>query len=116
MSTNLVGNYQREKTNLLKSDLHLVIGTRMKPTDAKPSHYLMMKEPNQSNRYISSLYPMGLNGAINGLQVYCFDYDNGYYQLTIDLLGASSIIQLEGVKKSKNASTQKPIKYLKCTK
>lgn len=89
--TNLVGTYQKDKSNLTKGPIHLVIGTRQKPTPSKPSHFLLFRQPNGSHTYISSLYPIGLNEAKNGSQAYSFDLDRIGYILTIEQDGKTTI-------------------------
>lgn len=43
MGTNLVGQFHIDKSNLLKPNLHLVIGSRKKQSANKPKHFLLEK-------------------------------------------------------------------------
>jgi len=88
---NLIGSYQKDKSNLHKGDIQLVIGTRQKPTPTKPSHFLLFRHPTGKHTYISSLYPIGLNEAKNGSQAYSFDLDNIGYILAIEQGGTTTI-------------------------
>ena len=89
--TNLVGSYQKDKSNLTKGSIHLVIGTRQKPTITKPSHFLLFRHPKGNHTYISSLYPLSLKQAENDLQAYSFDLDSVGYILTIEQGGEVTI-------------------------
>jgi len=89
--TNLVGSYQKDKSNLLKGPIHLVIGTRQKPTPTKPSHFLLFRQPKGNHTYISSLYPIACNQPKNELQAYSFDLDSANYILTIEQGGEVTI-------------------------
>lgn len=89
--TNLVGTYQKDKSNLLKGNIHLVIGTRQKPTITKPSHFLLFRHPKGNHTYISSLYPLSQKQAKNDSQAYSFDLDSVNYILTIEQGGEVTI-------------------------
>ena len=89
--SNLVGTYQKDKSNLQRGNIHLVIGTRQKPTLRKPSNFLLFKHPTGKYTYISSLYPIGKDEAKNDLQAYSFDLDNIGYILTIEQGGSATI-------------------------
>ena len=56
--TNLVGNYQIAKSNLVSDTITLVIGTRKKPEITKPKNYLLLKLARNGFEYVSSLYPV----------------------------------------------------------
>lgn len=84
MQTNLAGQYVTDKSNLIRADLHLVIGQRKKPTLTKPKYYLLARLSPSSHVFISSLYPTGQESPENGLQVYSLDHTGRSYTLTID--------------------------------
>lgn len=83
---NLQGRYQIQKSNLVLdgADWSLVIGRRQKPTPKKPLHYLLYRSKAGKHTYISSLFPKGQDGSINGLETYSLDLDGIYYILTLD--------------------------------
>jgi hypothetical protein len=88
---NLIGTYQKDKSNLYKGDIQLVIGTRQKPTLRKPSNFLLFRHPTGKHTYISSLYPIACNEPKNDSQAYSFDLDNMGYILTIEQGGKATI-------------------------
>jgi hypothetical protein len=88
---NLIGTYQKDKSNLYKGDIQLVIGTRQKPTLRKPSNFLLFRHPTGKHTYISSLYPIACNEPKNDSQAYSFDLDNIGYILTIEQGGKATI-------------------------
>jgi hypothetical protein len=95
MGTNLIGNYHLSKSNLIKGETHLVIGTRHKPAINKPKHYLLARLSPTNHKYISSLYPT--DGAGNLLN-FTFDYGGGTYQLSMDKATETAKIDpLEGL-------------------
>lgn len=81
MSTNLSGQFQIDKSNLISPNLHLVIGTRKHPTPNKPKNYILQKV-GQSFKYISSIYMQPPTGQ-EMPQIYEFDYNGGKYTLSI---------------------------------
>lgn len=91
---NLEGNYQLQKSNLVKQGLNgsLVIGRRKKPTPQKPLFYLLHRSIKGKHTYISSLYPQGQDGSLNALEVYSLDLDGIYYILTLDRDGGTGSI------------------------
>ena len=94
---NLQGRYQIQKSNLVQdgTDWSLVIGRRQKPTPKKPLHYLLYRSKAGKHTYISSLFPKGQDGSINGLETYSLDLDGIYYILTLDRdKGTGSIIAI----------------------
>lgn len=84
MDTNLTGQFVIDKSNLIRSDLHLVIGQRKKPTPTKPKYYLLARLSPSSHVFISSLYPTGQESPEIGSQVYSLDHTGRSYILTID--------------------------------
>ena len=79
MTSNLEGSYQIDKTNVVNSKYHLVIGTRKKPTPDKPKYYLLHRLSPTNHKYISSLY------TINGQEMakyYSFEWQGQHYTLT----------------------------------
>lgn len=85
MNVNLQGRYHIDKSNLLKGDLHLVIGTRKKPSANKPKNYLLHRL-GKYHSYLSSLYPVPVQDSIQGVtdaQIWEFDYQGGKYTLAI---------------------------------
>ena len=87
MNPNLVGGYDLSKSNLTAPNLHLVIGTRHKPEATKPKHYLLLRLPDRSHRYISSLYPatsrQDAPTSPQDAQIFTFDYKGVEYTLTL---------------------------------
>jgi hypothetical protein len=77
--TNLIGKYQISKSNLVSNSTHLVIAQRKKVEGTKPKQYLLLKTPNNTFQYISSLYPSKV-----GAMVYEIDFSGIKYMLTID--------------------------------
>jgi hypothetical protein len=93
MSSNLVGLYQIDKSNLLKQseNLHLVIGTRKQPTPTKPKYYLLQRLPNNRHIYVSSLFDAP-QWAENGLQVYSLDWQGVNLKLTMNQTAQTAAI------------------------
>lgn len=87
MGVKLVGQYQIDKSNLLRSGLHLVIGTRKHPTLTKPKNYLLHRSGRQQ-RYLSSLYPVqdAPSGHLEA-QNWQFDYEGEGFVLSVDPAG-----------------------------
>ena len=82
----LVGQYQTDNSNLLnlsQSGLHLVIGTRKKPTPQKPKNYLLQRVSPTKHIYISSLFEWQELTA-EGISAYSMDYNGQDYVLHID--------------------------------
>jgi hypothetical protein len=82
----LVGDYQTDNTNFLnvsQSGLHLVIGTRKKPTPQKPKKYLLQKVSPTKYIYISSLFEWQ-EMTDNGITAYSIDYEGVDYVFRID--------------------------------
>lgn len=79
MNSNLEGQYHTDKSNLLKTDLHLVIGTRKKPSVHKPKYYLLHRLSPTNFQYISSLY---LLDGKEKEQIFSFDWQGQQYTLT----------------------------------
>ena len=83
---NLVGQYQTDNSNLLnvsQSGLHLVIGTRRKPTPQKPKSYLLQRLTPKQHIYISSLFEWQ-EVAKEGITAYSFDYQGAEYVLMLN--------------------------------
>jgi hypothetical protein len=81
----LVGHYQTDNTNFLnvsQSGLHLVIGTRKKPTHQKPKNYLLQKVSHTKYIYISSLFEWQ-EMTDNGITAYSLDYQGEHYVLKV---------------------------------
>lgn len=108
MDVNLVGRFHIDKSNLLKPDLHLVIGTRRKPSPNKPKNYLLIKAAGQFS-YLSSLYPFDQDMPVRSQEAQIFslewqgvDYlltlNTGLKQAEISLLqtGSNAAIPLKG--------------------
>lgn len=85
MDVNLVGRFHIDKSNLLKPDLHLVIGTRRKPSPNKPKHYLLIKAAGQFS-YLSSLYPFDQDMPVRSLEaeIYSLEWEGVNYLLTVN--------------------------------
>lgn len=79
MTSNLDGRYHTDKSNLLKQDIHLVVGSRKKPSIQKPKYYLLHRLSPTTHQYISSLYP--LDGQEKD-QIFTFDWKGQQYTLT----------------------------------
>lgn len=99
MFSNLVGQYQTDKSDLVKvsENLHLVIGTRQKPTPQKPKNYLLQRINPKQHIYISSLYEVPVfspNEPTAPLQAWSFDWQGKNYQLTIDHKNSTATISL----------------------
>jgi hypothetical protein len=96
MSTNLQGNYNFLQ-GILENNLQtLQIKSRRAQSD-KPNFYLVGINPDESEAYISSLYPHHVDWSLN--KHYQFDYGNDYYLLTIDEWHKVAEIKKIGVKK-----------------
>jgi len=83
MAVKLAGRYDLNKSNLLRNDLHLVIGTRHKASPNKPKNFLLHRS-GKDHFYLSSLYPV--QDAAEGsrdAQIWHFDYQGGKYTLAI---------------------------------
>ena len=93
MSSNLVGAFHIDKANLLSPDqkLHLVIGSRQKPTPTKPKYYLLQRLSPKEHIYISSLFEVP-EWSVNAPQHYSFDWKGQEYTLTIDQAKKTTII------------------------
>lgn len=89
MTTNLVGNYQITKSNLVSNSLHLVISERKKPEINKPKRYLLLKQGDKSFKYISSLYP-----SKEGDNSFEIDYNDIKYILRLDAENGSAVIEM----------------------
>lgn len=85
MAVKLNGVYQLEKSNLLKQGLHLIIGTRHKPSGNKPKNYLLEKTAQKQHKYVSSLYPApDTITRSESTQIWQFDYLGEDFLLTIN--------------------------------
>lgn len=82
--TNLIGRYHFDKSNLVKPDLHLVIGTRRKPSLTKPKHYLLIKS-GKDFLYLSSIYPFDqdMPEKVTDAQIFSLDFQGATYLLTL---------------------------------
>lgn len=95
MDINLQGRYHIDKSNLLKPNLHLVIGSRKKPSANKPKHFLLQKT-GSSFVYLSSLFPFNQDapeGATDA-QIFSFDWQGSYYLLNLETAGKQAEISL----------------------
>lgn len=80
----LCGQYQTDKSNLLKAGTHLVIATRRKESPNKPKNYLLLKESG-GFKYLSGLYPFtGDLEPISGVQFFSLDYQGEDYLLCLN--------------------------------
>lgn len=84
MATNLVGQFHIDKSNLLKPNLHLVIGSRKKQSANKPKHFLLEKT-GSSFKYLSSLYEFDqdMPDRSQEAQIFSFDWQGKDYLLTL---------------------------------
>lgn len=75
---NLAGVYDLHAANLKAKghDLALVIGTRQKPTELKPKHYLLLKRTTGGFEYISGMFPLSDSG-----EAYSIDYSGQIYRM-----------------------------------
>jgi hypothetical protein len=96
MITNLQGNYNFLQGILQNSLQSLKIKSRRAQSD-KPHFYLVGINPDESEAYISSLYPHQVDWSLN--KHFQFDYGNDYYLLTIDEWNNVAEIKKIGVKK-----------------
>lgn len=97
MTTNLIGRYHTDKSNLLGEGLHLVIATRRNPHPTKPRHYLLERiipppVDGPDHRYISGLFPPQ-NAPVSptDAQIWHFDYKGCRYTLQINPSGIAEI-------------------------
>lgn len=76
--TTLIGTYEVHGSNLLRADdgLTLVVATRKQSSIKKTANYLLLKL-NESFKYVSSLYPRGLNEC--GAKKFSIDYSGKRY-------------------------------------
>jgi hypothetical protein len=96
--TNLVGGYEIHKSDLKRGGVHLVIGTRHKPSANKSKRYLLQRLPNQSHNYISGLYPIQSDHPDR--EVYQLDFGGSDYTLTLNRAeGIAEIRQIRHTKK-----------------
>lgn len=98
--TNLVGNYQIAKSNLVSDTITLVIGTRKKPEITKPKNYLLLKLARNGFEYVSSLYPV-----IDAKNTFEIDYLGIKYVLNIADNNTSATI---GILQKAEAHTSNP--------
>jgi hypothetical protein len=89
MSTKIEGEYLLTKSNLHKSDVELVIGTRKKPEISKPKYYLLHKVSPKQFVYVSSLYPLD-----NSLNAFSLDFKGQKLTLKIDKENSKAEIQM----------------------
>lgn len=84
MNVNLVGQFHIDKSNLLKPNLHLVIGSRKKPSANKPKYFLLQKT-GSSFVYLSSLFPFDQDMPVRSqeAEIYSFDWQGKYFLLTL---------------------------------
>jgi hypothetical protein len=78
--SNLIGQYQIDKSNLIGTNIQLVIGTRKTVSATKSKNYLLQKVSASQFNYISSMYAVR---SLEGEQ-YTFDHSGIGYKLTID--------------------------------
>jgi hypothetical protein len=89
MNSNLIGQYQIDKSNLIGINAHLVIGSRKHPTANKPKNYLLLKISPTQYKFISSLYPIQPIEANR----YTFDHSGINYILELNREQNRAIIQ-----------------------
>jgi hypothetical protein len=96
MATNLSGNYIFQQGYLKNNINSLQIKSRRAKSD-KPHFYLVGINPDESEAYISSLYPHQVDWSIH--KHFQFDFGNDYYLLSIDEWDKVAEIKKIGVKK-----------------
>jgi hypothetical protein len=94
--TNLSGQYQFQQGYLKNNTNSLQIKSRRADSE-KPHFYLVGINPDESETYISSLYPHQVDWSLN--KHFQFDYGIDYYLLTIDEWNNVAQIKKIGVKK-----------------
>jgi hypothetical protein len=96
MSSKLQGLYQFNE-GILQNNLQILkIKSRRAQSD-KPNFYLVCINPDESEAYISSLYPHQVDWSIH--KHFQFDSGNDYYLLSIDEWDKVAEIKKIGVKK-----------------
>jgi hypothetical protein len=103
MGTNLSGQYQFQQGYLKNNTNSLQIKSRRADSD-KPTFYLVGINPDESEAYISSLYPHQVDWGLPYHNHFQFDYGNDYFLLTINEWDKVAEIKKIGTKK---ALTQK---------
>lgn len=94
--TNLSGQYQFQQ-GYLKNNINSLQIKRRRSESSKPQFYLVSINQDESEDYISSLYPHHVDWSLN--KHFQFDYGNDYYLLTIDEWNNVAEIKKIGVKK-----------------
>ena len=87
--TNLIGKYQITNSNLVSNSTHLVIAQRKKVEGTKPKQYLLLKTPQNTFKYISSLYPSKV-----AQMAYEIDYTGCKYLVIIDQVNQVADIKM----------------------
>ena len=77
----LIGQYRIDKSNLLRPDLHLVIGTRKQPSPSKPKNYLLHRQ-GKRHQYLSSLYPAPV--SLTDAQIWQLEFEGQQFTLTVN--------------------------------
>lgn len=104
--TNLVGNYQIAKSNLVSDTITLVIGTRKKPEITKPKNYLLLKLARNGFEYVSSLYPV-----IDAKNTFEIDYLGIKYVLNIADNNTSATIGISDSANTQNSHNSNTVSY-----
>ena len=104
--TNLVGNYQIAKSNLVSDTITLVIGTRKKPEITKPKNYLLLKLARNGFEYVSSLYPV-----IDAKNTFEIDYLGIKYVLKIADNNVSATIEISDSANTQNSHNSNTVSF-----
>ena len=104
--TNLVGNYQIAKSNLVSDTITLVIGTRKKPEITKPKNYLLLKLARNGFKYVSSLYPV-----IDAKNTFEIDYLGIKYVLKIADNNVSATIEISDSANTQNSHNSNTVSF-----
>ena len=96
MATNLSGNYIFQQ-GYLKNNINSLQIKRRRSESSKPQFYLVSINQDESEDYISSLYPHHVDWSIH--KHFQFDFGNDYYLLSIDEWDNVAEIKKIGVKK-----------------
>jgi hypothetical protein len=98
MATNLSGNYIFQQ-GYLKNNINSLQIKRRRSESSKPQFYLVSINQDESEDYISSLYPHQVDWSIH--KHFQFDFGNDYYLLSIDEWDNVAEIKKIGVKKAR---------------
>ena len=99
MGTNLSGQYQFQQGYLKNNTNSLQIKSRRAQSE-KPHFYLVGINPDESETYISSLYPHQVDWGLPYRTHFQLDYGNDYFLLTINEWDKVAEIKKIGTKKA----------------